>query len=231
MPTLVEALPIIGAAATGPPSRVETGSEGLAPFEAMAAAVLSLHVGPTSGSAVIDALRDEGLLDPAHLDEAELPEIQDALRGKPRSFSVKTLAPLKHLARWLVRRFGGRAESLLDPDLSTSDLRDELASLKGMGMSGADAILLLALRRPSFPVDRGSFRILVRHDWLDASAGYDEARDLVVHHAGGDPDLLTRVSDGMEELARRFCHPAAPHCDGCPLERLLPEGGPRGAEE
>ncbi len=231
MATFDEALPLIGAAASGSPNRVGTGFEGRAPFETMAAAVLSLHVGPATASAVIDALRDEGLLDPERLDQAGLPEIQDAVHGKLRSVSVKTLAPLKHLARWLVGRFGGRAESLLDPDLSTSDLRDELARLKGMGMSGADTILLLALKRPSFPVDRGSFRILVRHDWLDASAGYDEARDLVLHHAGADPALLTRVSDGMEELARRFCRPAAPHCDGCPLESLLPEGGPRGAEE
>ena len=78
MPTLDEALPILGAAAIGSPSPVGTAFEGLAPFEAMIAAVLTLHVGPTSGIAVIDALRDEGLLDPEHLDQADFPEIQDA---------------------------------------------------------------------------------------------------------------------------------------------------------
>src|SRR5262249_4665176 len=114
---------------------------------------------------------------------------------------------------------------------STDDLREELAGVRGVGPVGADAILMAALGRPSYPVDRGTYRILVRHGWLETSATYDDARDLVVHHTGGDPEVLLGVAAGMDELAGRFCRASAPRCDACPLRDLLPEGGPLGAEE
>ena len=100
-----------------------------------------------------------------------------------------------------------------------------------MGVVGADAILLAALGRPAYPVDRGTYRILVRHGWLDPSATYDDARELMVHQAGGEPDMLIRLSVGMDALSSRYCRAAAPRCDACPLRSLLPEGGPMGADD
>jgi endonuclease-3 related protein len=231
MPTLDEALPLIRAAAADPGGSIVPRLGVHEPFGAMVAALLARQVGPSIGQIVIDALAEQGLLDPARLDEAGLPEIQDALRGKVRSISVRTLAPLKHLARWLVERYDGRAESFADSWRSTDDIREELAGVRGVGMVGADAIVLAALRRPSYPVDRGTYRILVRHGWLDGSATYDDARELLVHRAGGDPDVLIGLSAGMEELAGRFCRASAPRCDACPLRSLLPEGGLLGAED
>jgi endonuclease-3 related protein len=231
MPTLDEALPLIRAAAAGPGGSIVGRAGEDESFGAMAAALLARQVGPSIGRSVIDALAEQGLLDPARLDQAEVPEIQDALRGKVRSISVRTLAPLKHLAQWLVERSDGRAGSLTESARSTDEIREELAGVRGVGLVGADAILLAALRRPSYPVDRGTYRILVRHGWLDGSATYDDARELVVHRAGGDPDVLIGLSAGMEELAARFCRASAPRCDACPLRSLLPEGGPLGAED
>jgi endonuclease III related protein len=231
MPTLDEALPLIRAAAADPGGTIAGRPGEPEPFAAMVAALLARQVGPPNGQAVIDALGEQGLLDPARLDEAGLPEIQDALRGKVRSISVRTLAPLKNLARRLVERYDGRAESLVDSGTSTDELREELAGIRGVGMVGADAILLAALDRPTYPVDHGTYRILVRHGWLDGSATYDDARELMVHRAGGDPDVLTGLSAGMEELAGRFCRASAPRCEPCPLRSLLPEGGPLGAED
>jgi endonuclease-3 related protein len=229
MPTLADALPLIPA---DDPDGLSTGRLGEGePFEAMVAALLGRQVGPAIGRAVLDALRDEGLLDPVHLDLAAFPEIQDALQGKVRSISVRTLAPIKQLAHWLVENHGGRVDSFTDPTRSTDDLREELAGIRGVGVVGADAILLVALGRLAYPVDRGTYRILVRHGWLDPSATYDDARDLIVHQAGGDPDVLIRLSDGMDALSTRFCRASGPRCDACPLRGLLPEGGPLGAED
>jgi endonuclease III related protein len=231
MPTLDEALPLIQAAAVDAGGSIIARPDEPEPFGAMAAALLTRQVGSSIGQVVIDALAEQELLDPASLDEAGLPEVQDALRGKVRSISVRTLAPLKHLAHWLVERYDGRAESFTDSGRSTDDLRDELGGIRGVGLVGADAILLAALKRPSYPVDRGTYRILVRHGWLDNSATYDDARELVVHQAGGDPDVLFGLSAGMEELAARFCRASAPRCDACPLRSVLPEGGPLGAQD
>jgi len=231
MPSLDEALPLIRAAAVEPDGAPADRFHGLDPFAAMVAALLARQVGASVRRPALEALAEQGLLDPARLDEAGMPELQDALRGKVRSLSVRTLAPAKQLARRLVDRYEGRAEALLESGRSTDELREELAGVRGVGLVGADAILLAALRRPTYAVDRGTYRILVRHGWLDSSATYEDARDLLVHHAGSDPDRLMNLSAGMGQLAARFCRASAPRCDACPLRGLLPEGGPLGAEE
>jgi endonuclease-3 related protein len=231
MPTLDEALPLIRAAAADPGGFPVALPDDHGPFGAMVATLLARQVGPSIGRGAINVLAEQGLLDPTRLDDAGLPEIEDALRGQVRSISVRTLAPLKHLAHWLVEQYDGRAESFTESGRSTDDIRAELAGIRGVGPVGADAILLAAMRRPSYPVDRGTYRILLRHGWLDGSATYDDARDLVVHQAGGDPDALIGLSAGMEELAARFCRASAPLCEACPLRSLLPEGGPMGTEE
>jgi len=209
--------------------------EGLAPFEAMIAVLLDRELGGARWSAALDALNQACLLTPDRLVAADLPEISDALREKGVSASYNAIAPLKQLARWLVDHHGGRVDSLFDPHRSTDWLRGELAAIKGIGPVAADAMILHAMKRPSYPVDRATFRVLVRHGWLDRAESYQEARDLLIDLAidRADPpredpaDLLRNLAAGMEQLGRRFCRAAAPRCGGCPLESVLPEGGPR----
>jgi endonuclease III len=43
--------------------------------------------------------------------------------------------------------------------------------------------------------------------------------------------ILAELAQGMKLVGRRFCRPAAPQCEGCPLEALLPAGGPRSADD
>ena len=68
---------------------------------------------------------------------------------------------------------------------------------------------------------------------------YDEARDLLVDRAVEGAAIeddrkiheCLDLAHGMEQIGRRFCRAAATDCEECPLECLLPEGGPRGAED
>jgi len=238
MPTLDDAFSTVCEALVehfGPPP---ADFEGLAPFEAMIAVLLDRELGGARWRAAVDGLAESDLLSPDQLVRADIPEISDALREKGVSAPANAIALLKQLARWLVDHHGGRVDSLFDPHRSTDWLRGELTALKGIGAATADAILLFALKQPSYPVDRATFRVLVRHDWLDSTASYEEARDLLVDHAAlsaepwaEDPaNVLKNLSLGMEQLGRRYCRAAAAHCDRCPLEGLLPEGGPRGVD-
>ena len=241
MPTFDEAFGTLQSALDEAFGSAGSDFEGLEPFEAIVAVLLDRNLAVSSWRPVLDALREEGLLTPERMAEIDLIGLGDVVRQeeKGRSVSAETLAPLRHLARWLVEHHDGRVDSLFNPDRSTGWLRGELAAIKGVGIRGADAILLHALKRPSYPVDRATYRVLVRHDWLDPSADYDEARDLLVDRATREAEIpeesefnaLTDLAHGMELLGRRFCRANAPHCDGCPLENLLPEGGPRGAED
>jgi endonuclease III related protein len=215
--------------------------QGLGPFEAMCAVVLERTLAPQKVTAALAGLRDAEFLAPERLACTDMVELNDAFAEKGLSVSAAALAPLLGLARWLVHHHDGQVAALFDPHRSTEWLRGELASINGIGMAGADAVLLYALKRPAYPVDRATYRVLVRHGWLDPTATYDEARDLLVDWAaskvGAEPeselvlgaevlaDNLMALAYGMEQVGRRYCKAAAARCDDCPLVSLLPEGG------
>ncbi len=102
--------------------------------------------------------------------------------------------------------------------------------LKGLGPATVDSILSRGLGRATYPVDRATYRILVRHGWLDPTADYDEARSVAESLAPDDSAMLTRLSAAFERVGRDFCKPTVAKCERCPLRSLLPEGGPREAD-
>jgi endonuclease-3 related protein len=238
MPTLADSFSTVCQSLVEHFGRPPHDFAGLAPFEAMVAVLLERELGASRWRSALDALDRAGFLTPEDLARAEVFELSDALREHGVSATVQSVAPLKHLARWLVDHHRGRVDSLFNPHCSTDWLRGELAALGGIGLTTADAIILFALERPSYPVDRATFRVLVRHDWLDPTASYDEARAVLVDptaDAGDSADVessrvLMELSRGMVQIGRRYCRAAAPRCLGCPLEGCLPAGGPRDAD-
>jgi endonuclease-3 related protein len=212
----------------------------LAPFEVMIAVFLDRELGGTRWRTALDALNEHELLRPDRLADAEIPEIADALRERGIAVPARTIAPLKRLGRWANEHGGAdflsfeTADALAD-NSPISRLRDDLGSIKGIPPAAADALVLFALRRSSYPVDRATYRVLVRHGWLDATASYEEARDSLVDRAlsacnDDEQESVAALSDlshSMERLGQQYCRAAAARCHGCPLESLLPEGGAR----
>ncbi len=192
------------------------------PAEAVIAAAIE-QLGGSSDA--VERLRDAGLLDLGELAAADATELSEVLqrgRSRPKPGLVGTLI---RLAQWAVE--SGGIETILDRD--TESLRHELRSLKGIGASTADAILLHSLQRPTIPISRGSYRIFVRHGWLDTSADEEEARTTIGQLATGadnPPLLLADWSNWLDRLGQRHCRPRTTDCSNCPLAPFLPEGGP-----
>jgi endonuclease III related protein len=230
MPALDESFAAIEAALAERYGRPPAIAEGRDPFEAVVAVVLDRALEARKLAPALDALRDAGLLDPRAMAEADATELVATLRDAGVSAPARALGPLLRLARWVVDRFEGDPDALTDETASTSSLRDDLAQIHGVGPATADAILLHALGRASYPVDRASYRILVRHGWLDPTAEYDEARSVVERQAPDDPDRLARLSSWFERIGRDACRASVAKCDRCPLRPFLPEGGPLGDE-
>jgi endonuclease-3 related protein len=228
MPALDESSHAIRDALADYYGRPEPPTAGLDPFEALIASALDRALDRKKRDAALAALRDEGLLEPQALAEADPAEVEDALRSSGLVIARTALAPLRRLARWLVDLHHGSADDMAGPDgeVPVDRLREELLTLNGVGPATADAILLFALRRPAYPLDRASYRVLVRHAWIDPDTGYEEARDVVERLGGGDPETLARFSAWFERLGREFCRAGAPRCDRCPLRPFLPESGP-----
>lgn len=228
MPSLDESFPEIRDALADRYGRPEPSTAGLDPFEAMVATMLDRALDPKKRDATLIALRDEGLLEPHALAGADTAEVEDALRSAGLAVSRAALTPLRRLVQWLVERHQGSADELAghESTVSADELREELRALNGVGPATADAILLFALRRPVYPLDRATYRVLARHGWVEADATYDEARDVVERLGADDPATLVRLSDWFERVGLEFCRAGAPRCERCPLRPFLPANGP-----
>ncbi len=222
MSTLADALNAISGTLPTDPDGSSIQDRG--PFLRMIAVLLK-EAGVPDVSETLDNLGEAGLADPASLAGTPTIDLLNQLRTSAPRVAPRVAATLKRLAEWLVEFEAGQADRLIDPDHSTQSLRDGLGSIKGIGRATADSLVLHALGRPAFPVDRGTYRILVRHGWLDLTADYDEAHDLIVHGASDRIDVLAEAELALAQIARRHCRVQAPACSGCPLEPFLPEGG------
>jgi endonuclease-3 related protein len=230
MPALDESFAAIEAALSDHYGRVAPLTEERELFGAMVAVILDRAIEARKLAPALDALNEAGLLAPQAMAESDATEIGAALREAGVSSPSRVSGPLLRLAKWLVDRHQGDPKAIADESVSTSLLRDELSQINGIGPATADAILLHALRRASYPVDRATYRILIRHGWSDPTADYDEARSVIERQAPDDPDRLEQVSGWLERIGRDYCRVSVPRCDRCPLRPFLPEGGPLTAE-
>jgi endonuclease-3 related protein len=192
-------------------------------FERIVRVALALEADPKVAEAAFGALRDAALIEPESLASADPLEFDDLLRERRIRLTSKALGPLRRIARWTVDR-GLDDEAWTE--LTTEAIRDAWRGLNGVGPATADALLLFALGRPTIPVRQASYRILARHGWLDPSSDYDEARSTLESIAPDDPNQLGQLELALTKLGRDFCKPTAPRCDQCPLQPLLPDGGP-----
>lgn len=225
MPTLSEAFPTIAQALAIPTGQSPAIPSGLSRFEALVALLGSKTPGSNRGERLASALDEAGLLDPETLATIDLDELADALRDVGAQAPTTTLRLLQRVAAWSQ----SRRDELEDDDPLAEGVaeswRDELAGINGIGRATADAIALRVFGAAAYPVDRATYRIFVRHGWIDTTADYDEVASLIVGVCQEDPSALEALSRGLADIGRRFCKPAAPRCERCPLRPVLPPGG------
>jgi endonuclease III len=225
MPSLDESYSTMIAALADQYGQPQFPVEGLPAFEAVLAVGLTRAGDLARADATLEALYRAGLLLPETLAGSEPVEILDTLREAGVTLPAKSASLLRRLARWFSTALGNEAEALDGLAPPTSRLREQLTALSGIGSATADAILL-ALGRPTYPVDRGTYRILVRHGWIDPSAEYDEVSELLNKQADENPRELARLAHWLVQVGRQFCGLKSPKCQRCPLRGLLPVDGP-----
>lgn len=106
--------------------------------------------------------------------------------------------------------------------------RAELLQVHGVGPETADCVLLYAGGAPLAVVDAYLRRVLRRHGWLDAEASYDKLQAALNDVFGDDSHTHNEFHALVVRLGVDRCKARDARCDGCPLEPLLPEGGPCG---
>lgn len=195
---------------------------GESPFEVLVGAVLVQNTAWKNVEQAIENLREAGVLTLAGLQGLAQEEFEELIR--PAGYYRVKARRLRNLLDFIESRYDGSLEQLFSTSLPT--LREELLGINGIGPETADSILLYAGGLPSFVVDAYTGRVLARHGWIESEADYHAIQEEFARQLPEDPALFNEYHALLVELGKRHCKKAAPLCAGCPLERLLPAGGP-----
>lgn len=191
-------------------------------FEVVLGAYLTQATAWRSVERSIVNLRTAGRLSIEGIDTISEEELRELIR--PSGFIVRKAASIKTFVRFLLERYEGSLERM--SKMPTATLRQQLLSLPGTGQETADVILLYAMGHPVFVADEYMRRVATRHELVPENARYAELQalgDAAVSSqtAGETARHANELHALIVEVGKRHCG-AAPRCDGCPLEPLLP---------
>ena len=192
------------------------------PFEVAVGAVLTQNTAWRNVERAIANLRREGLLSPEALARVDAERLAACLR--PAGYFRIKAGRLKNFIRLLTERFGGRLEDLFA--LSTSELRETILGVSGIGPETADSIVLYAAHRPVFVVDAYTARVLHRHGLAEQDATYADLQELMQSGLPDDVEVFQEYHALLVAVAKQRCKKRRPVCPGCPLEPFLEEGQP-----
>lgn len=186
--------------------------------EVVVGAVLVQNTAWRNAEKALDQLRASGPIDLAAL--VELPKERLAALIRPGgTFRVKARR-LRALADAIVQWGGLGALS----QCSTSDLRERLLAVRGVGPETCDAILCYALRRPVFVVDAYARRLYRRMGLIEGNESYGHLRAMTERALGDDQQVLGEWHALVVEHGKRVCRPK-PRCGECVLNGHCPRRG------
>ena len=195
---------------------------GETPFEVIVGAVLTQNTNWKNVEKAIRNLREADLLEPAALYAVPPEELEELLR--PAGYFRVKARRLRSLLAFLEERYGGSLDAMFAT--GTATLREQLLALHGIGPETADSILLYAGGLPVFVVDAYTHRILSRHGWIEPEADYHQIQDFLQSRLPDDPALFNEFHALLVYVGKHYCRKRAPQCGACPLQDMLPDGGP-----
>ena len=182
-----------------------------------------LLVGPVEevSSDIQETLQSPSLRSPQQTTETTAGQLVEVLAKVPRGPQKASL--LRIVADWWLKTFG--EETSPDWSAPLMSYRESLRKIRGLGPATVDELLTFAAKLPVFPVSRGVIRVAVRHGWLDLPVEDADAQAYFVQGLRDASIDGREFSQLMSRVAEDFCG-REPKCEGCPLQPLLPAGGP-----
>lgn len=146
------------------------------------------------------------------------------------SFRVKARR-LRAFLRTLIEEHQGQLDDLFAG--TTTQVRDRLLAIHGIGPETADSMLLYAGGHLRFVVDAYTRRIFHRHGWCVERETYAGLQEIAERSAGTAAPLtpLDYWQDFHAQLVavgKDYCRSREARCGACPLRPLLPASGPVG---
>jgi len=186
---------------------------GDSPFEIMVGAILTQNTNWKNVEKAIDNLKGAGVLSlPAMSD---LPQALLAEYIRPAGYYNIKAVRLQNFFSLINDQWDGDLDFFLQQP--TSDLREQLLSVKGIGPETADSMVLYAAEKPTFVVDTYTHRILSRHNIIDESFDYHEIQELFLDNLNEDTCLFNEYHALIVQVGKDFCKKSKPACTHCPL--------------
>ena len=184
-------------------------------FEIIIGAILTQNTSWANVEKAITNLKKANLLTPKKLYSLDSAQLAEFIR--PAGYFNIKAKRLKNFLDWLFDNYDGSLKNL--ETLNTSQLREELLAIKGIGPETADSILLYAFGRGVFVVDAYTARITVRHGLIEPGCDYEQLQQLFESNLQNDVELFNEYHALLVQLGKNYCKPKA-RCSGCPLEKL-----------
>ena len=181
-------------------------------FEVIVGAILTQNTNWANVEKAIANLTSADSLTPAKLHHMDFEKLASLIR--PAGYYNIKARRLKNFLDWLFADYGGETD-LLDR-IGTSQLRNELLQIKGIGYETADSILLYAFERPVFVVDTYTHRIMTRHGLVEPDADYNQLQELFQSNLPEDVKMFNEYHALLVQVGKQFCRPKA-RCENCPL--------------
>jgi len=172
-----------------------------------------------------EILRSPPLVSPTQTVSSTTGHLVEVLNPIPRGPQKSSV--VRAMAAWWIEQFGDEISPQWSKGLDF--YRVSLRTLRGLGPSTVDELLLFAARLNVFPLDRSALRVAVRHGWLALPLEEEEAQLFFIDglkQAKIDPREFSSL---LSKVGENHCG-REPICDGCALQALLPTGGPLSPE-
>ena len=158
----------------------------------------------------LEKLRSDGLMDLGKLAKADPQHLGAMIRSS--GFYNQKSGRLIDRSRSILTAFGNIEEMKLVP---LEELQRFLAAISGVGQETMDSILLYALEKPVFVVDKYTLRILSRIG-LSGSETIEKVKELVYSDLGKNVESMKNLHGMIVFLAKDFCK-TRPKCENCPI--------------
>lgn len=184
------------------------------PFEVMIGAILTQNTNWLNAEKAINNLKRHNLLQPHKI--YKLPQESLASLIRPAGYYNIKAERLRSFLEFFIGHYNGKVKNM--SCITTSSLRQQLLSVKGIGPETADSMLLYALNRPVFVVDAYTKRILLRHHFIGQDVGYDKIQNLFMQNLKSGVKLFNEYHALLVKLGKEFCLKNKPRCEVCPLK-------------
>lgn len=181
-------------------------------------AILTQNTAWSNVERALSALRREKLLSPTAIERVPFSRLARLIRSS--GYFRQKARKLKEFVLFLRDQHQGSLDKLFATP--TSDLREQLLSVHGIGPETADSILLYAGRHPVFVVDAYTRRIFERHHLLHGKESYEDIRTLFEGSLPPDSSLFNEYHALIVHTGKHFCQKRQPLCERCPLKPFLP---------